>query len=85
MNEKRVSKAGITSKPTTSLKKSGWRTFRPVATDNCKRCGLCVAHCPEGCMEIDGKGIKIDYNYCKGCLICSNVCPFKAIEKEMEK
>jgi pyruvate ferredoxin oxidoreductase delta subunit len=85
MKEKKVSRAGITSKPTTGLKKSGWRTFRPVVTEKCKGCGLCVMYCPEGCINIEKKKARIDYDYCKGCLICLNVCPLKAIKSEMEK
>ncbi|NIO21354.1 MAG: 4Fe-4S dicluster domain-containing protein [Candidatus Aenigmarchaeota archaeon] len=83
--ERKISKAGVTSKPTIGLKKSGWRTFRPIITENCKGCGICVTHCPEGCMKIEKKKAKVDYDYCKGCLICANVCPFKAVKNEMEK
>ena len=31
------------------------------------------------------KIVRVNYDYCKGCLICINVCPFKAIDKEQEK
>jgi len=85
MTGRKVAKAGVTSKPTTGLKKSGWRTFRPVITEECRGCGICVMHCPEGCMKTENKMAKVDYDYCKGCLICANVCAFKAIKSEMEK
>lgn len=29
--------------------------------------------------------VRIDYDYCKGCGICSNVCPVKAIEMVREE
>lgn len=70
-------------------KTGSWRTFRPVVTDRCTGCGYCVQFCPEGAiriMEIGGKRkAVIDYNYCKGCMICATECPIKAIIKEQEK
>lgn len=83
--ERKVSKTWIISKPTTGLKKSGWRTFRPIVTEKCSGCGFCVAYCPEGCIDIERKKAKIDYDYCKGCLICVGVCPQKAITQEKER
>jgi Pyruvate/2-oxoacid:ferredoxin oxidoreductase delta subunit len=45
--------------------------------------------CPEGAITIkEVRGKKravIDYDYCKGCLICIEVCPQKAIISEKEK
>ncbi len=32
-----------------------------------------------------GKRAVIDYDFCKGCLICMGECPHKAIEQEMDK
>lgn len=64
-------------------KKSGWRTFRPVITDKCAGCSICVSACPEGGMVIENKKIIVNYDYCKGCMICFNVCPLKAIEKKV--
>jgi pyruvate ferredoxin oxidoreductase delta subunit len=81
---KNSSKGGVTSRPTTSNKKSGWRTFKPVVTEKCTGCGICIMHCPEGCIELKKKKASPDYDYCTGCMICMNVCPFKAIEKETE-
>ncbi|MEE9323266.1 MAG: 4Fe-4S binding protein [Candidatus Aenigmarchaeota archaeon] len=81
---KNSGKGGVTSRPTTSNKKSGWRTFRPVFTDKCTGCGICVMYCPEGCIKIKRKKAKPDYDYCAGCLICVEVCPVKAIESKME-
>jgi pyruvate ferredoxin oxidoreductase delta subunit len=48
-----------------------------------------VNFCPEGCINIQAlegkKRAVIDYNYCKGCMICATVCPQKAVEKKLEK
>jgi len=55
-------------------------------------CKLCWFFCPEGTIEMlmnlpenegkDIKGIVINYDYCKGCGICANECPTKAITME---
>lgn len=67
-------------------KTGSWRVERPVIdTDSCTRCGLCLAQCPEGAIELDGEGFPvIDYDHCKGCMICHQICPLQAIESEME-
>ena len=82
---------GSSSKNSKTRKTSGWRTFRPIFTDKCRGCGICVQHCPEGCIELhQAAGMKtkvarVDYDYCKGCLLCMELCPFKAVEKRLEK
>ena len=64
-----------------------WRTFHPIVDDEkCTYCMLCFFHCPDGCIGRipDEKRVKIDYFYCKGCGICSEVCPVDAISMERE-
>ena len=37
---------------------------------------MCVLICPEGCVKGKEKNTFIaDYNYCKGCGLCVQVCP----------
>lgn len=65
-----------------------WRTFRPVLDEEkCTYCQLCWFHCPEGCIRRvpERKVVKIDYTYCKGCGICSEVCPVDAIHLVKEE
>jgi pyruvate ferredoxin oxidoreductase delta subunit len=91
-NKVTISFAGVTKESMEKNKTGTWRTFRPVITDKCTGCGICVSVCPEQCIQLvdrnDGKFKKksqVNYDYCKGCLICANECPFKAIIKEREK
>jgi len=63
-----------------------WRDLKPVIDDrkcvpvirNKPSCFLCWLYCPEGVVSA-GFPIKIDYDYCKGCGICAEECPAKAI------
>ncbi|MFQ6064567.1 MAG: 4Fe-4S binding protein [Candidatus Bathyarchaeia archaeon] len=78
----------ILSRPTTgSAGETGfWRTFRPVVDrSKCTSCLLCWVFCPEGCIERgEGDVPIVNYKYCKGCGVCANECPVKAIEMERE-
>ncbi len=58
-------------------KTSSWRTSRPeINLDLCVKCGQCWTFCPEGVIDVNNDGYPvIDYEYCKGCLICQDVCP----------
>jgi len=42
-------------------------------------------YCPEGTIDVTDGKVSIDYGYCKGCGICANVCPVKAIEMVREE
>ncbi|MCC8169992.1 MAG: indolepyruvate ferredoxin oxidoreductase subunit alpha [Oscillospiraceae bacterium] len=50
-------------------------------TDKCKKCKMCMKlGCPA--ISLDGDTVRIDTTQCNGCGLCTNVCPFGAIEKE---
>lgn len=50
-------------------------------TDKCKKCKVCMKlGCPAITLR-DG-AVVIDTTQCNGCGLCTNVCPFGAIEKE---
>ncbi len=89
--KERLNPGAVADSPGSSKqnKTGSWRSFRPIVTDKCVGCGLCVQYCPEACIEIkDVKGKKtavINYDFCKGCLICLGECPQKAIKSEREK
>ncbi|MCC6002975.1 MAG: 4Fe-4S binding protein [Thermofilum sp.] len=79
---------GIISEPKTSLynKTGNWRALKPILhEEKCIRCLLCWVHCPEPAINRHDKDtVSINYDYCKGCGICSNVCPVHAIEMVAE-
>ena len=65
-----------------------WKSMRPVVNQSeCKRCKQCIIFCPcDVISEIPGvdEKIKIQYEYCKGCGICANVCINKCILMKKE-
>jgi len=56
--------------------------FFPISvnTDLCLTCTKCITRCQSKAIFFKGKGRYVDYNKCKGCLRCVNVCKYGAIE-----
>ena len=73
-------------------KTGDWRAKRPVIDLNkctpCKKqkdtCYLCWLYCPDGTVA-RRIPVEIDLTYCKGCGVCAQVCPTKAISMEVEE
>lgn len=63
--------------------KTGLWSARRAEIDQakCIKCHTCVAYCPEGCIDIeaDGKNVKVNPDFCKGCTVCAVECPVHAI------
>ena len=67
-------------------KTGDWRDATPVidhakciaSVKNRPACYLCWLYCPDGIVTA-GIPVKIDLDYCKGCGICAEECPAKAI------
>ena len=62
--------------------------MRPVIDyQRCKRCAwICSTFCPEGNISLNQEGYpQIDYEHCKGCLICLAQCPSHAIRAVPER
>ena len=60
-----------------------WRTMRPVINyDLCNRCWwVCSSFCPDSAIQVnEEKYPQIDYDHCKGCMICVAQCPPHAIK-----
>jgi pyruvate ferredoxin oxidoreductase gamma subunit len=58
-----------------------WRTMRPVVDyERCNHCWwVCAGFCPDGAIRVTDGIPEIDYQHCKGCLICLAQCPPHAI------
>ena len=84
---KELPMAGLILEPGSAAKyQSGtWRTQRPVHyPDKCKHCLSCWIYCPESAVQVnDEKVVGIDFDHCKGCGICAEVCPVKDKAIEM--
>ncbi len=65
-----------------------WRTVRPVIDyERCRRCAwICSTLCPDSTIRVNEEGFpQIDYEHCKGCLICMTSCPSHAIRAVPEE
>jgi len=85
-----VPRAGMILEPGNSVEyeTGSWRTYRPMLiAENCIHCMTCFLYCPDSSIKVEkGKMAGFDYAHCKGCGICSNICPAKkkAIEMKLE-
>lgn len=80
-------KATVSRPSTTKMGKSGsWRDFRPVIdASKCIKCLRCWISCPDACIKrAEDDSVSINYDYCKGCGVCANECPAKAITMTRE-
>ncbi|MBK8979917.1 MAG: FAD-dependent oxidoreductase [Planctomycetes bacterium] len=53
---------------------------RCFSCGHCTRCDTCLVYCPEGIIRREAPGYEVDYTYCKGCGICVEECPRRAME-----
>ena len=55
---------------------------RCLSCGNCFECDNCYGVCPDNAITKlgPGKGFRVNYDYCKGCGLCSAECPCSAIE-----
>ncbi len=80
---KEIPEGGLIIEPGNSeeYETGDWRTFRPIVDKKkCINCMQCFMLCPDGCIYAKDK--KMDgfkYSHCKGCGICNESCPVKAI------
>ncbi len=73
----------ISQRPCALLKNVKYEGVQKINQDKCKRCRVCMKM---GCPAIVDKGehLEIDPALCVGCLLCTKVCGFGAIEKAGE-
>jgi pyruvate ferredoxin oxidoreductase gamma subunit len=79
----RASAPAIHAAATSVNVKTGlWRTMRPVIDyHRCAKCWwFCSSFCPDSVISLNSEGYPvIDYDHCKGCLICAAQCGTHAI------
>lgn len=84
-----VSAPDVRATGTSVLSPTGlWRTMRPVIDMAlCNRCSwICSTYCPDGAIAVEAdRTPRIDYEHCKGCLVCVAVCPPHAISAVPER
>ncbi len=80
---KEIPIGGLITTPASSLEypTGNWRALKPVLDqEKCIKCLLCWFFCPEPAIKRHkDDSVEINYDYCKGCGICANECPVKAI------
>ncbi len=65
---------------------SDWRVSRPVVDKaKCVGCKRCWVYCPETAISMVEEKAEVNYDYCKGCGICSEECLVDAIKMEREE
>jgi pyruvate ferredoxin oxidoreductase gamma subunit len=88
-DEARIAAPDIHGAATSELAKTGlWRTVRPVIDyGRCRRCAwVCSTLCPDGAIRVEADHTpRIDYDHCKGCMVCIAVCPPHAIAAVSER
>jgi pyruvate ferredoxin oxidoreductase delta subunit len=59
-----------------------WRSKRPECdAEKCTNCLMCWVYCPDNSIIVKGgKRVGFKLTHCKGCGICANQCPTKAIK-----
>lgn len=75
-----ITEAGNTGE----AKKVSFRNFKPIIDySKCIKCARCWMYCPDAAFRPrdDGHFENIE-KFCKGCGICSKVCPAKCIKME---
>jgi len=64
-----------------SISVADWRIEKPLLKlDECIHCQFCWIYCPDmSIVSRDKKMVAIDFDHCKGCGICVEVCPTNAL------
>jgi pyruvate ferredoxin oxidoreductase delta subunit len=70
-----------------SSKKVSFRNYRPVTDySKCIKCARCWMFCPDMAFKRNKEGFFENIEeYCKGCGLCSKVCPVKCISRQEVK
>ncbi|MEH6825579.1 MAG: 4Fe-4S binding protein [Motiliproteus sp.] len=64
----------------TTMLPGDWRAERPVVDrEKCVKCATCWIYCPVQCIVEKPTWFDINLDTCKGCGICAQECPHRAI------
>ncbi|MDR2699250.1 MAG: 4Fe-4S binding protein [Nitrososphaerota archaeon] len=83
---KELTIAAVSPSSSVNFLTGDWKTYMPVCDfEKCVTCLTCVMLCPEGAIRWKPElgQITFDLSFCKGCGICANECPTKAITMNM--
>ncbi|MFC1983181.1 4Fe-4S binding protein [Chloroflexota bacterium] len=50
----------------------------------CNACNMCWFLCPDSSVLRSAEQMQFDYDYCKGCGVCAEECPRRAVIMEEE-
>jgi len=85
----RISAPAIYGEATSTEVMTGlWRTMRPIIDySRCRKCWwVCSTFCPDGAISINDEGYpQINYDHCKGCMVCLAQCSSHAITAVSEQ
>lgn len=88
-DDARISAPDIRAAANSNAVKTGlWRSLRPVIHyEHCNACWwVCSTFCPDGAIRVSEERLpQIDYDHCKGCMVCLAQCPTHAIEAVPEQ
>ena len=89
MKKQKLLPGGIITEPGSTIKNKtgGWRALKPVwDKKKCTQCMICWQFCPDNAIpQKDGKRLETNLEFCKGCGICAEECPAKAIKMVQEE
>jgi uncharacterized protein len=58
---------------------------KPIVTELCTGCGICVDTCPVSAKALEDSRSVINYDECIGCNNCADACPETAVDLDWDK
>ena len=81
VSAKKLPRAPVAMESSKDVKTGSWRSYKPILDkEKCTKCLTCWKYCPDVAIDIVDEYPVVNYDFCKGCGICSNECPKKCIK-----